>query len=74
VSERFQNPVASEIIDTLYQRIPDFRRAYDVDGMTIEEFDGFGATVRTLRTFIGAYHDLVGLVRDFMLPDPDKKA
>jgi transaldolase len=27
--------------------------------------------VRTLRGFIGSYHDLVALVRDFMLPNPD---
>ena len=31
----------------------------------------YGATVRTLRGFIGSYHDLVAMVRDFMLPDPD---
>jgi transaldolase len=73
VIERFHNPVAEEITGDLYQRIPDFRRAYDAEGMCVEEFDGYGATVRTLRTFIGSYHELVGLVRDFMLPDPEKK-
>jgi len=73
VVDRFHNPVAEDIVGDLYQRIPDFRRAYDVDGMTVEEFDAYGATVRTLRTFIGSYHDLVGLVRDFMLPNPDVK-
>jgi transaldolase len=44
-----------------------------MDGMTIDEFDAYGATVRTLRTFIGSYAELLALVRDFMLPDPDKK-
>jgi transaldolase len=39
--------------------------------MGVEEFDTFGATVRTLRTFIGSYHDLAATVRDFMLPNPD---
>jgi transaldolase len=39
--------------------------------MCVEEFDAYGATVRTLRTFISSYHELVGLVRDFMLPNPD---
>lgn len=73
VKERMQNPVSQEIIDTLYAKFIDFRRAYEEDGMTIEEFDTFGPTVRTLRSFIGAYHDLTGMVRDFMLPDPDKK-
>jgi len=73
VVDCFHNPVAEEIIGDLYQRIPDFRRAYDVDGMRVEEFDAYGATVRTLRAFIGSYHELVGLVRDFMLPNPDVK-
>jgi len=58
-------------VDTLYDRIPDFRRAYDPDGMTVAEFDRFGATVRTLRGFIEAVHDLTAVVRDFMLPNPD---
>lgn len=73
VKERFQNPVPQEVIDTLYAKFPEFRRAYDVDGMTVEEFDTFGPTVRTLRAFISSYHELVALIRDFMLPNPDVK-
>ena len=41
--------------------------------MTPEQFDSYGATVRTLRQFIGAYHDLQATIRDFVLPNPDKK-
>ena len=55
----------------LYRLLPDFRRAYDADGMRLEEFDSYGATVRTLRGFIGSYQDLVAVIRDFMLPNPD---
>jgi len=73
VVERMQNPVDPHIVETLYAKIPDFRRAYDEDGMTPEEFDGYGATVRTLRGFIAAVHELTGIVRDYMLPDPDVK-
>lgn len=72
VVDRIQVPVKPEILDGLYKSFPDFRRAYDENGMTMEEFDSFGATVRTLRSFIGAWHDFVALIRDFMLPDPDK--
>ncbi len=71
IKERFHNPVPAEIVDTLYTKFPDFRRAYDADGMTVAEFDSYGATVRTLRTFIGSVHDLIAVVRDIMLPDPD---
>jgi transaldolase len=73
VIERMQNPVDPKIVEALYTRIPDFRRAYDADGMTPEEFDGYGATVRTLRGFIAAVHELTGIVRDYMLPNPDVK-
>lgn len=71
---RMQEPVKPEIVDALYTRLPDFRRAYDEDGMTVDEFDSYGATVRTLRSFIGAWHDFVAVIRDVMLPNPDVKA
>ncbi|MBS1842284.1 MAG: transaldolase family protein [Acidobacteria bacterium] len=72
VKERMQVPVDRVIVAELYEKFPDFRKAYDEDGMTVDEFDGYGATVRTLRTFIGSYYELLSFVRDFMLPDPDK--
>ncbi len=73
VVPRMDDPVPTAIVDELYRRFPDFRRAYDVDGMNPEEFDSYGATARTLRGFIASYHDLVAVIRDFMLPDPDVK-
>jgi transaldolase len=73
VVPRMDDPVPQGVVDQLYRRFPDFRRAYDVDGMRPEEFDAFGATARTLRSFIESYHDLTAVVRDFMLPDPDVK-
>jgi transaldolase len=73
VKKRMQNPVDPAIVEELCRKFTDFRRAYEEEGMTAEEFDRFGATVRTLRTFIGSYADLLACVRDLMLPDPDKK-
>jgi transaldolase len=73
VVPRMDEPVPETIVDELYRRFPDFRRAYDVDGMSPEEFDSYGATARTLRGFIASYHDLVAVIRDFMLPNPDVK-
>ena len=34
----------------------------------------YGATARTLRGFVQAYHDLQGAVRDIMMPNPDVKS
>lgn len=73
VRPRFDEPVDPAIVEELHDRIPDFGRAYDADGMTIDEFDEYGATVRTLRGFIGSYHELQGMLRDFVLPNPDKR-
>ncbi len=73
VVPRMDDPVAESIVSELYRRFPDFRRAYDVDGMSPEEFDYYGAASRTLRGFIASYHDLVAVIRDFMLPNPDVK-
>ncbi|MCP4964158.1 MAG: transaldolase [bacterium] len=74
VIERMDDPVAPEVVAELYDRIPDFRRAYDADGMTDAEFDTYGATVRTLRGFIASHHELIRVIReDFMLPNPDVK-
>lgn len=71
VKERMSDPVPVGVVEELYGKFEDFRKAYDVDGMSVDEFDDYGATVRTLRGFIASYHDLVALVRDFMLPNPD---
>jgi transaldolase len=73
VVPRFDEPVPEPIVEELAAKLPDFRRAYDADGMTVEEFDSFGATVRTLRGFIASYQDLVAQVRDLMLPSPDAR-
>ena len=70
-ADRIGEPVDPALVADLLDRIPDFRRAYEPDGMTVDEFDRYGATVRTLRGFIKSYHDLVGAVRDVLLPDPD---
>jgi transaldolase len=73
IVECMQEPVRPDIIDALYEKIPDFQRSYDEDGMRIEEFDAYGATVRTLRNFVSGWHDFIAVIRDFMLPDPDVK-
>ncbi|MDA8440604.1 MAG: transaldolase [Propionibacterium sp.] len=69
VVSRIDEPVAPHIMDTL-MRIPDFVRAYEPDGMTPDEFDSYGATRRTLRSFLDADNDLDVLVRDVILPRP----
>jgi transaldolase len=71
VCPRIDKPVDPKVVEELSRKFDDFRRAYNEGGLTVEEFDSFPPTRRTLRQFITACHDLEGLVRDFMLPAPD---
>jgi transaldolase len=71
VRSRIENPVEKTIVEELSKKFTDFRRAYMEDGLSIEDFDWFGPSRRTLRQFIAACHELDGLVRDFLLPNPD---
>jgi transaldolase len=68
---RIDVPVEPALVDDLLTRVPDFRRAYEPDGLAVDEFASYGATVRTLRSFISGYHDLQAAVRDVVLPNPD---
>jgi transaldolase len=71
VCPRIDEPVPSRIVDELSRKFPDFRRASTENGLSPDEFDSFGPTRRTLRQFIAACHDLAGVVRDILLPNPD---
>ncbi len=71
VVPRIDRPVAPEIVEELGRKFVDFQRAYTEKGISIAEFDSFGPTRRTLRQFVTACHDLDGVVRDIILPNPD---
>jgi transaldolase len=70
---RMDVPVDEALVADLLERIPDFRRAYEPDGLAPAEFEAFGASARTLRTFITSYHDLQAAIRDLVLPNPDAR-
>ena len=71
VRPRMDDPVDPKIVSELTRKFPEFRRASEEGGLTLEEFDTFGATRRTLRQFIAACHDLDAIVRDIRIPNPD---
>ena len=72
VVRRIDNPVDPRVVDQLRLKFPDFQRAYENDALSLEEFDSFGATRRTLRQFIAACGDLAAVMRDRMIPNPDQ--
>jgi transaldolase len=71
VEHRIDTPVDAVIVDDLHRRFEDFRRAYDEGGLSLDQFDTFAPTRRTLRQFLGACDSLSVLVREVMLPEPD---
>jgi transaldolase len=54
---RIDRPVPADVIERL-QRVPDFARAYEPDGMEPSEFMTFGLTQRTLSQFDAAWKEL----------------
>jgi transaldolase len=73
VVERMSKPVDPVILNELIKRFPEFVRAYEPDGLKPSEFASYGATARTLRSFISGYEGTMGVIRNFMIPDPDVK-
>ncbi len=51
--EGIDEPIDPQVVQRL-QRMPDFVRAYEPDGMKPEEFIAYGVTQRTLSSFIEA--------------------
>jgi transaldolase len=73
VRPRMDDPVAPAILEELRRRFPDFVLAYEPDGLTPADFDTFGPSARTLRAFVGSYHELLHQVMDALVPNPDLK-
>ena len=57
---RLFNPVPDKVIDELMEKLPDFRRGYLEDGLSIEEFEDFGP----VQLFNSAFTKSWGIVLD----------
>ena len=77
--QKYYNGSNMKITDTMSKALPsyileqllefkEFRKAYQEDGLTIDEFDSYGATVRTLQQFSEGYDDLIKIIRKYMIP------
>lgn len=70
---RIDKPVDPKIVSDLQQKFPDFVRASEEGGLSVQEFDTYGATMRTMRGFLDATHELATIVRNITLPNPDTR-
>ena len=67
VINRINDPVDSEITDKLSNNFNDFNRAFNENGMTIEEFEFFGASKHTMDTFLDGYDEFIQIIRSRMI-------
>lgn len=65
-TRRLDTPVDPKIISALEGAFGEFRRAYEPEGLTPQEFVSFGPSVNTLTQFLGGYQKLLELVRERM--------
>jgi transaldolase len=49
--KRIDAPVDEKAVERVLKAFPEFRKAYEPDGMTIDEFDTFGGVIMTLDGF-----------------------
>lgn len=66
VKEHINDPVKEEYLIEL-NKISEFHKSFDEHGMTIDEFEKYGAFRDTLTTFIGGYDELCRLIRGYMI-------
>ncbi len=74
VTDRWEDPVPEAYVRELSERCPEFVKAYEPEGLAVDEFAAYGATARTLRSFVSSYWELVGTIDDLLIPDPDVKS
>ncbi len=74
VRDRWNDPVPPAYLAELSERCPEFVKAYEPDGLAVDEFADYGATARTLRAFVASYWELVAMIDELMIPNPDKKS
>ncbi len=67
---RIDKPVDGAILAEL-KTMPEFLLAYEGDALTPAQFLPYGATARTLRAFLQGYGNLLAILRDVMIPNPD---
>jgi transaldolase len=61
---RLFNPVPQKVIDELMEKLPDFKRGYAEDGLSIEEFEGFGPVQLFRSSFIKSWKRILELAKE----------
>lgn len=63
VIPRFDSFPPSEVVEELRQKLPDFRRAYDEDGLSVSEMRAFGPCMKLEQYFLEGFDSLLQFIR-----------
>ena len=66
IKETINDEVNPEYLEKL-KKLPEFNKAYDVDGLKPEEFEHYGAFLATISGFLKGYDELVSIIRSYMV-------
>lgn len=61
---RLFNPVPQKVIDELMEKLPDFKRGYLEDGLTVEEFEDFGPVQLFKSAFTRSWGRVLQIIKD----------
>lgn len=61
---RMFNPAPGYVIDELLAKIPDFKKAYLEDGLSVDEYAGFGPVQLFRNQFINGWSYLLGTIKE----------
>ena len=61
---RMETPAPQYVIDELLEKLPDFRKAYREDGLSIDEFENYGPVVLFRNMFLTGWESLLHVVKE----------
>lgn len=61
---RFLNPVPQTVVDELLRKLPDFRRGWEPEGLSVKEFEHFGPVVLFRDSFLQNWNKVLEAVRE----------
>ena len=64
VVSRFFNPVQTRVIDELLRKLPEFRKAWDEDGLSEEEYDSYGPVDYFREMFISSWEKVLARIKE----------
>ena len=64
VTYRLFNPVPYRVIDELMEKLPDFKRGYLEDGLSVEEFEDFGPVQLFKSAFSKSWNRVLNTIKE----------